>query len=207
MILYLVIFSVVAYLLGSIPSAVWVGKSFYGVDVREQGSKNAGATNTFRILGKKAGIIVLSIDVLKGFVAVYLPFLVANKIGTDQVVLIQLACGVSVFLGHIFPLFAQFRGGKGVATSLGIIVALHPAAAGICVLLFLLVLIRTHYVSLGAIVASFAFPSLLIFIFNSTSLYLKFFSIVIATTVIFTHRKNILRLIQGEENKMNLFKK
>ncbi|TNE56299.1 MAG: glycerol-3-phosphate 1-O-acyltransferase [Bacteroidetes bacterium] len=207
MILFTGIFAIVAYLLGSIPSAVWVGKSFYQTDVREHGSKNAGATNTFRILGKKAGIIVLLIDILKGAAAVFLPLTQAARFNAEELIILQLVAGASVFLGHVFPLFAQFRGGKGVATSLGIIIAIHPPAAGMCAALFLFVFIISHYVSLGAMCAACLFPIAVIFIFGSTSLYLNLFSILIAATVIVTHKKNILRLWKGEENKMNLFKR
>lgn len=205
LVLLIVIFVFIAYLLGSIPSAVWIGKRFYQIDVREHGSKNAGATNTFRILGKKAGIVVLILDVLKGFVACFLPKLFIPD--SEYLIQIQLLLGVFVFLGHLFPIFAQFRGGKGVATSLGIIIGIHPPAAGICFAIFLIVFIVSNYVSLGAIVASFCFPFLVVFVFQEKSIYLILFSIVIGITVIATHKKNISRLLKGEENKMNLFKR
>jgi acyl phosphate:glycerol-3-phosphate acyltransferase len=204
---YFVVFTLIAYLLGSIPSAVWIGKSMFNVDVREHGSKNAGATNTFRILGKKAGIFVLIIDVSKGFIAVFLPVLFANHFENETLIQFQLLTGFFVFLGHLFPIFAQFNGGKGVATSLGIIIAIHPAAAGFCLLFFLLTFIISKYVSLGAIVAAIVFPLFIIFVFQEKSLYLIIFSIVIAVIVVLTHKKNIIRLINKEENKMNLFKK
>lgn len=197
--------SIVAYLLGSIPSAVWIGKSLHGVDVREHGSKNAGATNTFRVLGKKAGIIVLLMDVIKGVLAVIFPFLLSN--GQEQRIILQLIAGFFVFLGHLLPIFAQFKGGKGVATSLGIIIGIHPMAALFCLLIFLIVFISSKYVSLGAIVASFFFPFIVSLVLKEESIYLIVFSIVIGATVIFAHRKNISRLIQGNENKMNLFKR
>ncbi|MES2589413.1 MAG: glycerol-3-phosphate 1-O-acyltransferase PlsY [Bacteroidota bacterium] len=204
---YILFFVVISYILGSIPSAVWIGKTFHNMDVREHGSKNAGATNTFRVLGKKAGILVLLMDVLKGVIAVLLPKLLLKDLEQEQLIQIQLINGIAVFLGHLFPLFAQFRGGKGVATSLGIIVGIHPPAAGVCFLIFLLVFISSKYVSLGAIVASFFFPLIVFFLFKETSLYLIIFSIVIGFTVILTHKKNIIRLLHGEENKMNLFKR
>lgn len=206
MILYFVILALIAYFLGSIPSAVWLGKSLHGIDIREHGSKNAGATNTFRILGKKAGILVLAVDVLKGVLAVILPRLLLSFSG-EIIIQIQLLSGIFVFLGHVFPLFAGFRGGKGVATSLGIIFGIHPGAAGVCLLIFLIVFIISKYVSLGAIVASFFFPFIVSFVFKENSVYLIVFSFVIGFTVIITHRKNIFRLIHGEENKMNLFKR
>lgn len=197
-----IIFGVVAYLLGSIPTAVWIGKSIYGTDVREHGSKNAGATNTFRVLGKKAGIIVLLIDVIKGVLAVVLPlfFLFSNQ---EHKTLVQLLAGVLVIMGHIFPLFAQFRGGKGVATSLGIVIGIYPFAALISFGIFLLVFLSSRFVSLGAIVASFFFPIIVVLVLKSDSIYLNTFSVILGITVIITHRKNIKRLLNGTENKMN----
>ena len=201
-----IVFALISYLLGSIPSAVWIGKAFHGVDVREHGSKNAGATNTFRVLGKKAGIIVLAMDIIKGFLAVLLPKLWIVQ-DDEKVIIIQLLAGFFVFLGHLLPVFAGFRGGKGVATSLGIIIGIHPPAAGLCVVIFLLVFITSKYVSLGAIVASVFFPLIVRFVFKEKSLYLLVFSIVIGAVVIIAHRKNIGRLLHGNENKMNLFKR
>ncbi len=202
------IFGVIAYLLGSIPTAVWVGKKYYGMDVREHGSKNAGATNTFRVLGKKPGILVLLIDVFKGALAVLLPFFILqNQLDSESIIHIQLVAAIAAVLGHVFPVFAQFKGGKGVATSLGIIIGIHPAAAMICLGIFLVIFILFHYVSLGAIVASIAFPLLIVYLFQVDSIWLRAFAIVLGAVVIFAHKKNIVRLMQGEENKMNLFKK
>ena len=201
------IVAIIAYLLGSIPTAVWVGKRFYGIDVREHGSKNAGATNTFRVLGKKPGKIVLAIDVLKGLIAVLSPQILFNSLEHDTLILYKLTASVAVILGHVFPLFAGFKGGKGVATSLGVIFAIHPQAACICLLIFLIVFILFNYVSLGAIVTAFSFPMLILFLFKEKSIPLIIFSIIIGAAVIITHKKNILRLIQGCENKMYLIKK
>ena len=204
------LFGSLAYLLGSIPSAVWIGKSWYGIDVREHGSKNAGATNTFRILGKRAGIIVLIIDILKGFLAVLLPsFLISleiKSVSEDTIILLQITAAIMAVLGHVFPVFARFKGGKGVATSLGVIVGIHPPAAGICVFIFLIVFIIFNFVSLGAICASIAFPLILIFVFNVTNTWLIGFSVILSSAVIIAHRKNIFRLLKGEESKMKLFK-
>jgi glycerol-3-phosphate acyltransferase PlsY len=205
--IYFFIFSITAYILGSIPTAVWVGKRFYGLDVREHGSKNAGATNTFRVLGKKPGKIVLAIDVLKGLIAVLLPLTVAYTHNENTIINYKLFAAIFVILGHVFPLFAGFRGGKGVATSLGVIFAIHPPAAGICLAIFLLVFLTFNYVSLGAIVTAISFPIVIHFVFNVSSLPLTIFSIVIGTAVVITHKKNILRLIQGSENKMHVFSK
>ncbi|HRO75503.1 MAG TPA: glycerol-3-phosphate 1-O-acyltransferase PlsY [Crocinitomicaceae bacterium] len=206
-------FVLLAYLLGSIPTAVWIGKRFYDLDVREHGSKNAGATNTFRVLGKKAGIIVLSIDILKGFLAVGILYWTSNSLWeitnseeeSVQAYFLIMAAVAAVF-GHMFPIFAGFRGGKGVATSLGVILGLYPAAAGICIVVFLSVFIASQYVSLGAIVASVVFPIIVNFVFE-TSVELKVFSWVLAALVIYKHKLNIKRLLCGNENKMNLFKK
>jgi glycerol-3-phosphate acyltransferase PlsY len=205
-----IIFSIVAYLLGSIPSAVWVGKAWYDIDVREHGSKNAGATNTFRVLGKKPGIVVLSIDIIKGALATFLPVIVLNstlRIENEHVIQIQILAAIFAVIGHVFPIFAQFKGGKGVATSLGVIIGLQPLAALICVTLFLLFFILFKYVSLGAIVAALSFPLIIRFIIQEDSNWLLSFSILLSFLVVFAHRKNIGRLVKGEEAKMNLFKK
>lgn len=200
-----IFFGIIAYLFGSIPTAVWLGKSKYGIDVREHGSKNAGATNTFRVLGKKPGVVVLIIDILKGFLAVTLPFFFYDQ-GQDEIVNVQLVCAISAILGHIFPVLANFKGGKGVATSLGAVIGLHPAAAGICIAIFLVVFISSNYVSLGAICAGISFPLMVILVFKVSSFWLGLFSMVLALAVVLSHRKNIKRLINREENKMNLFK-
>jgi glycerol-3-phosphate acyltransferase PlsY len=204
---YVLFFSIIPYLLGSIPSAVWIGKSMFGVDVRMYGSKNAGATNTFRILGKKAGIFVLIIDISKGFVAAFLPIMIISQEKSDFSIKFQLLAGFFVFLGHLFPIFAQFIGGKGVATLLGIILALHPKAAGFCILIFLIIFMISHYVSLAAIIASTSFPIIIIFIFKEKSIYLILFSILVSILIVLTHKKNIVRILNNNENKMNLFKK
>lgn len=202
------LFGAIAYLLGSIPTAVWVGKMRYGIDVREHGSKNAGATNTFRVLGKKPGILVLIIDIAKGFTAVTLPFFFGvGEWGTDTLINTQLICALLAVIGHVLPLFAGFRGGKGVATSLGVIIGIHPPAAGICLGIFLIVFIVSNYVSLGAMIAACVFPLLIAFVFKEGSPWLIAFSAVLSAAVIYAHKKNIGRLLRGEENKMNLFKK
>lgn len=202
------LFGAIAYLLGSIPTAVWVGRVYFDVDVREHGSKNAGATNTFRVLGKKAGIFVLAADVIKGVLAVIIPFLTTSLGWTDDhLIHLKIGTGIIVVLGHIFPIFAGFNGGKGVATSLGVIIGVHPQAALICVILFMIIFIIFNYVSLGAIVASISFPLTVEFVFNNENLSLTIFSIVLSSAVVILHHKNIKRLIAGNENKMNLFKK
>ncbi|MFA7274007.1 MAG: glycerol-3-phosphate 1-O-acyltransferase PlsY [Crocinitomicaceae bacterium] len=203
-----ILYPIIGYLLGSIPTAVWVGKSKYGIDIRQHGSKNAGATNTFRVLGQKAGIVVLSIDVLKGLVATVLPLiLMPDKLGSDALVNIQLLSSMACVLGHVFPIFAHFDGGKGVATSLGVIIGLHPPAAIIALGIFLAIYLATSFVSLGAIVAAISFPFLLYFRFHVDSVNLILFSSVLSFAVILAHRKNILRLLNHTESKMPLFKK
>jgi len=203
-----IIFGIAAYLLGSIPTAVWVGKAKYHLDVREHGSKNAGATNTFRVLGKKAGIVVLSVDVLKGTFAVLLPFLVNTYAwADDHLIHLKIVSGILVVLGHIFPVFAGFNGGKGVATSLGVILGIHPQAALICIAIFLVVFIASNYVSLGAIITSISFPLLVEFVFDNKNTSLLIFSIILSSAVVILHHNNIKRLIKGNENKMSLFKK
>jgi len=197
-----------AYFLGSIPTAVWIGKAKYGVDVRELGSKNAGATNTFRILGKKAGKVVLLIDVLKGMLAVMLPFFILPyHFEAPELTHVQLLATFLAVLGHVFPIFAGFRGGKGVATSLGVVIGLQPIAALICLGVFLVVFMISNYVSLGSICASVCFALLLWFGFEIRTIALPIFGTILAAIVIFAHRKNIIRLLHGEESKMNLFKR
>ncbi len=204
-----ILFSIIAYLLGSIPTAVWIGRYRYGLDVREHGSKNAGATNTFRVLGKKPGILVLFIDIVKGALATALPEMIleSNLQDPDHLIQIRILSAIFAVTGHVFPIFAQFRGGKGVATSLGVIIGLQPIAALICVSLFLVVFVSSKYVSLGAITAAIAFPLVNYFMLGEKSFWLLSFSLLLSALVIIAHRKNINRLMKGEENKMNLFKK
>lgn len=196
-----------AYLIGSIPTAVWIGKFFYKIDVREYGSGNAGATNTFRVLGKKAGIPVLIIDVLKGFFAVQLPHFTSLTPGSAAFVNLQIVLGAAALMGHVFPVFAAFRGGKGIASLLGIVLSIHPQAAGVAAVVFLIVLLISNYVSLGSITAALTFPFSVIFIFKTEISSLVIFSIVIAALVLITHQKNIERLLKRQESKSRLIKK
>jgi glycerol-3-phosphate acyltransferase PlsY len=197
-----------AYILGSIPTSVWVGKFFYGIDVREHGSGNAGATNTIRVLGAKAGLPVFFIDMAKGYAAVRLLYLTDFYIPeTGDFVNFQLALGLAALIGHIFPLFADFRGGKGVATLTGIVLALHPLATLLTLLIFSIVLIITRFVSLSSMIAAFTFPFTLIFFFSHTTPSLIIFSMIIAVLLLFTHQKNIERLLKGEESKFKIKKK
>ncbi|HLT88368.1 MAG TPA: glycerol-3-phosphate 1-O-acyltransferase PlsY [Sphingobacterium sp.] len=209
--IYLIGIVILAYLFGSIPSAVWFGEAFYGVDVREYGSGNAGATNTFRVLGKKAGSIVMFVDIFKGWTATNLPYLLDSTIvgipSSVQFVNFQLALGVIAVLGHLFPIFAGFRGGKGVATLFGMVIAIHPEAALCCVSVFLLTLIITHYVSLSSILAGFTFPFSIAFIFHTSVPAVLLYGIAICALILVTHQKNIERLLKGHESKIYLFKR
>lgn len=202
-----ILFLIGAYLLGSIPTAVWIGKFFYNIDVREYGSGNAGATNTFRVLGKKAGIPVLLIDVLKGFAAVCLAYLSDYSPNSNQMINLQLVLGIASLVGHIFPIFASFRGGKGIATLLGIILAVHPYAAFCAIGIFIVVLLISSYVSLSSMTAALCFPVIVIGVFKTTAPSLIIFSILIAIMVLITHQKNIERLLRKEESKAKLIKK
>ncbi|HIA06229.1 MAG TPA: glycerol-3-phosphate 1-O-acyltransferase PlsY [Flavobacteriales bacterium] len=204
---------VLAYLLGSIASAVWIGQIFYGTDVREYGSGNSGSTNAFRVLGKKAGIAVLLIDSAKGWLSVNLVTLLHTLEithllpGTGPFIDFQLALGIAALLGHIFPVYVGFRGGKGIATLLGIILAVHTGAALASMGVFIVVLLITRYVSLSSMVAATAFPVVVILVFETTISSLVIFSLVIAILVLITHQKNIERLLRKEESKANLFGK
>lgn len=193
---------VLAYLAGSIPSAVWAGKVFHGIDVREHGSGNAGATNTVRVLGWKTGIPVLLFDLFKGWLAASLPlFLDAAPGGSEQMTGLQIACGMAAILGHVFPLFAGFRGGKGVATTFGVLLALQPWLTLTCAGIFLVVLLISGYVSLGSMISVIMFPVLLMTVFHTPSIMFKIFAVVVAVAVVLTHSKNISRLLKGEEKK------
>jgi len=197
-----------AYLLGSIPTAVWIGKWLHKTDVREHGSGNAGATNVIRILGWKTGIPVLLIDLAKGWLATMMPvFLDAAEPGSAMLTNLQIAAGLFAITGHIFPVFAGFRGGKGVATMFGVLLALQPLLTLLCIGVFLTVLIITGIVSVSSMIAGIAFPVFLFLLFNSPSLVFKIFSIIVAIALLITHRKNIGRLLRGEEKKLSFSRK
>ena len=199
---------IIAYLLGSIPTSVWIGQYFYSIDVREFGSGNSGATNTFRVLGYKAGIPVLIIDILKGWSSVMLAYLISDYASdSDQMVNLQLVLAVAALMGHVFPVYVGFRGGKGVATLLGIVLALNWVAALISLGVFITVFLSTKYVSLSSIVASFAFPCVVIFLLDSRVGSMVIFSMFITVIVLITHQKNIERLLSKKESKIYLRKK
>lgn len=203
----LAILFVLAYLIGSIPTAVWVSKKFYGVDIRELGSGNAGATNTFRVLGSKAGSGVMFVDMLKGFLAVKLSLLSQYSWTSEAITNLQVFLGLAAVIGHIFPIWADFRGGKGIATLFGMILSIQPLVAVSLVGVFLVMLYITRYVSLSSISASIAFPLLILFIFRQPELTYRLFAIATACLVVLTHYKNINRLLQGSENKVPSFRK
>jgi glycerol-3-phosphate acyltransferase PlsY len=202
---------IAAYLFGSIPTAVWLGQAFYGVDVREYGSGNAGATNTFRVLGKKAGIAVMLIDIFKGYTATKLAYFIGLSVtgpqNSTQFVSYELALGVIAVMGHLFPIFAGFRGGKGVATLFGMILAVNPSAAMLCVLVFVIVLLSTKYVSLSSICAGFTFPIVTVFVLQSSIKSEVLYGICVCLLILVTHQKNLERLLKGKESKVYLFKK
>lgn len=198
---------VLAYLIGSFPTAVRVSKYFFSIDIREYGSGNSGATNTYRVLGPKWGTIVMFIDMLKGFVAVQLALLLPNYIDNEtQFINLQLGLGLAAVIGHIFPIWAEFRGGKGVATLFGMVLAISPWTALSCVGVFLLVLYLTRFVSLSSILASIAFPVFILVIFNEREHLYRIFAVAVALMVLLTHQKNIGRIFKGSENKVPILK-
>jgi len=200
--------AIIAYLIGSFSASVWVGRAFYSVDVRNEGSHNAGATNTIRVLGLKVGIIVLLLDALKGWGAAVLATLFASGIYSgNQLVHYQIALGVLAVIGHVFPVFTGFRGGKGVATLVGVVIALFPQTFWIILAWFIIVFALSGFVSLASITSALLFPFLSIFLFHEKSLALIVLSILIAVFIPVTHHKNIRRLLKGEEKKLKLWKK
>jgi glycerol-3-phosphate acyltransferase PlsY len=198
---------ILAYLIGSIPTSVWISKSVFNMDIRDFGSGNAGATNTFRVLGSKWGSIVMLVDVTKGIIAtslyIVIPFYLTNELARTNFMIVL---GLVAVIGHIFPIWAGFRGGKGVATLLGMALAIQPIVALICLLIFALTLVTTRFVSLSSMLAGVAFMVLILFIFKEKETMYRLFAIIVALMVIITHQKNITRLLKGTENKVPLFK-
>jgi len=202
-IISMVVSLVLAYLLGSIPTAVWVGKAFHGIDVREHGSGNAGATNVIRVLGWKTGVPVLVIDMAKGCLAALLPLIMhLSPAGSSSLINLQIFNVLAAVAGHMFPVFAGFRGGKGVATAAGAIAAIHPPVTLVCLGIFILVFIITGIVSVSSMTAGIVFPVMLFTFFETPSLLFKIFSVFIAVALLITHRENIKRLLKGEEKKL-----
>lgn len=199
-----------AYLLGSMPTAVWFGKALHGVDVREHGSGNPGATNTFRVLGKRAGTIVMLGDVIKGMAATSLAVILMKMefIEEQNLVTFKLILGVVAVTGHIFSVFLNFKGGKGVATLLGMMIAIHYEVALLCIVVFLVTLLISKYVSLASIIGALSFPALLLLVprFKTNEPLLVIFGFFLFVVIVWTHHKNIRRIVEGEENKTYLLK-
>ncbi|MEW6455450.1 MAG: glycerol-3-phosphate 1-O-acyltransferase PlsY [Acidobacteriota bacterium] len=202
-IMFILLVAITSYLAGSFPTSIIMGKLLRSIDIRNYGSGNPGGANTFRVLGWKAGIAVLVIDVFKGFAATHWFSKIAlNQIPSTYLVPIQILAGFSAVLGHSFTIFAGFRGGKGIATGAGILISLFPLIIPFCGLIFFSILVLTGYVSLSSIGASISFPIL------TTTLYLMgkpvdstflVFSFFIPFFILFTHRNNIKRLLSGTE--------
>ena len=198
-----------AYMIGSIPTALIVSRKFFGIDIREFGSGNMGATNTFRVLGSKYGTIVMVCDILKGMAAValynFLPYYLHQGSGIERTNL-MIGLGLSAVLGHVFPLWADFKGGKGVATLFGMILAIQPVIAGSCVAVFLLVLYFTRFVSLSSILAGLMLPISVLWIWNEHEILYRIFALFVALLIIITHQKNIGKLLRGVESRIPILK-
>lgn len=198
---------ILAYLIGSVPTALIISKRYFGIDIRDYGSGNMGATNTFRVLGSRYGTIVMALDILKGVLAVslynFLPFYWSHELERTN---FMLGLGMAAVLGHIFPVFAQFKGGKGVATLFGMILAVQPVIAVSCVGVFLLVLYLTRYVSLSSILGAIMLPVSVLWIWNEHEIMYRIFALLVAFMVIITHQKNIGRLLRGVESRVPILK-
>ncbi len=196
-----------AYFIGSIPTALIISKSFFNIDIREYGSGNMGATNTFRILGSKYGTIVMIGDMLKGILAVslynLLPYYLTNELDRTN---LMIGLGLAAVIGHIYPIWAGFRGGKGVATLFGMVLAIQPIVAINCVAVFLLVLYLTRYVSLSSILAGVALPICVLWIYNEKEVFYRVFAVAVAALIVLTHQKNISRLLKGNEGRVPILK-
>lgn len=198
---------IVAYLLGSIPTALIISKRFFGIDIRDYGSGNMGATNTFRVLGSRYGTIVMIIDMMKGLAAVmlynFISFYTHNEVERTN---FMVGLGLAAVVGHIFPLFAGFRGGKGVATLFGMLLGMQPIVAISCVGVFLLVLYLTRYVSLSSILAAVMLPICVLWIWNEHEVVYRVFALLVAGLVVLTHKKNIGRILRGVESRIPILK-
>jgi len=203
------LFIFLAYLIGSIPTALIISKRFFGVDIRDYGSGNMGATNTFRVLGSNYGTVVMLFDILKGMLAVslynFLPYYLRNNTLYDRTNL-MVGLGMAAVVGHIFPLFARFRGGKGVATLFGMVLGIQPVIAICCTGVFLLVLFFTRYVSLSSILAGLFLPICVLWIWDDDVTMYRLFAVLVAVMIIFTHQKNIIRILRGDENRVPILK-
>lgn len=201
-----IFFIIAAYLLGSVSGSIILGRHFYGIDVREYGSRNPGANNTQRVLGWKLGLLVLAFDILKGVAAASLVFFLPFPRETNGFVGTQIVFGFAAILGHVFPVFHKFKGGKGVATLCGVLLAIHPYAVLICTAIFCITLLVTRYVSVSVITAVTCFPFLVNTMFAlwldpAETLVIKIFSIVAACVIWLCHISNLKRLYHGKEEK------
>ncbi len=198
---------ILAYFIGSIPTAIIISKAFFNIDIREYGSGNMGATNTFRVLGPKFGTIVMIGDMLKGILAValynLLPYYLTNELDRTN---LMIGLGLAAVIGHIYPVWADFRGGKGVATLFGMVLAIQPIVAINCVGVFLLVLYLTRYVSLSSILAGVALPICVLWIYNEQEVFYRVFAVAVAGLILLTHQKNISRLLKGNEGRVPILK-
>lgn len=199
-----ILVAIVAYLIGSINFAIIFSKKFAGFDLRERGSKNAGTTNVLRTVGKKAAILTLICDMLKGVVSVLLAMLVAKIWTETDLEILKYLAGLMAIIGHTYPIYYGFKGGKGVATSLGVLLIVNPQIGLICLVFALTIMAFTRWVSLGSILAAILFPILTIFMVDNMGA--KIISILIGALVVFNHRTNISRLKNGTENKLSLKK-
>ena len=203
-----IIMAIIAYAIGSINFSVIISRKYAGFDVREKGSGNAGTTNMLRSVGKKAAAITLICDILKGVVSILIAVIIGNIVrNMDKALLVQIA-GIAVVLGHTFPIFFEFKGGKGVATSLGVLLMTNWQIGLICLIFAIVIMAFSKMVSMGSVGAAILFPVLTLFIRNhfiveATGLKYFFFSIVLAAIVAFNHRENIKRILNGTENKLN----
>lgn len=203
----MILAAILAYLLGSIPTAVWVGKRFFNLDIRHHGSGNAGATNTIRVFGLKAGIPVLLFDIFKAWLAVSLSLYLNNpQLSENQHIIYTIILGGLAVLGHVYPVFAGFKGGKGVASLVGVVIFLYPAPFLFILIFFTLMMVFTRIVSLSSITSAIIFPLETIFIFGEKSLPLIILAICIAVFIPFTHRENVKRLLKGTEKKFDFGK-
>lgn len=200
-----VVMAIIAYLIGSINFSVILSKKMAGFDVREKGSGNAGTTNMLRSVGKKAAAITLVCDILKGVVAILIAMLIGKMVeGSNAALLVQVA-GVAVILGHTFPIFFKFKGGKGVATSLGVLIMSNWQIGLICLVFALILMALTQMVSVGSIAAAILYPVLTLFIPQNYIVpgnYL-IYSIILAVLIVFNHRENVKRLLNGTENRIS----
>jgi len=190
---------IIAYLIGSIPFAYLYGKAFKKIDIRQHGSGNVGATNVMRVLGTKAGLIVFFLDVLKGFLPVFL----AQMIFSDTIEYLPVLVAIFTILGHTFTIFLSFKGGKGVASAAGVFIAFSPYTFIAAITLFAIIVYFTRYVSLGSIIALIAI-TIANFLLPELSIYVKYFTLIVSVFIIYLHKSNIKRLMNGTENKFGI---